>query len=237
MAESYASSCPMPAFPHLTVPLAAALLLALSSVASSQTVEAKAWAILLPQVEFRGATLDESIQALRARSRELDPARQGVNIVCMAPMPADKKLDLRLTNVPLREALRYVAQLSGLRLAAEQTALVLKPGDLNGAPPGFRGSSAAQTASQMILPQVEFRETTLPEAVDYLVTRSRALDPKKQGVNIVLDVPPERRDAKITLSLREVPLGEVVRYTAQLAGLVVAEEPYALVIGPKARPR
>jgi hypothetical protein len=228
----------MPAFPHLPIPVAAALVLAFSSVASGQTVEAKAWAIVLPQIEFRAATLDESIQALRAKSRELDPTRQGVNIVCMAPMPADKKLDLRLTNVPLHEALRYVAQLSGLRLSAEPTALILKPGERSGPPSGVRGSSAAQTASQMIVPQVEFRETTLPEALDYLVTRSRALDPRKQGVNIVLDVPPERREAKVTLSLRDVPLSEAVRYTAQLAGLAVAEEPYALVVGAsKARPR
>ena len=68
------------------------------------------------------------------------------------------------------------------------------------------------------------------EALDFLASRGRALDPKKQGVNIVLDAPVEYRDAKITLSLQNVPLGEALRYAAQLANLVVVEEPYALVL-------
>ncbi len=217
----------MIAFPHLTVRLAAVLIALLPILAIGQTPEARAWAIQLPQIELREATTEETIRMLQAKSRELDPSHQGVNIVCLAPM-ADTKLNLRLANIPLREAVRYVAQLSGMHLSADSNALLLKPGT---AGPSRAGTSAAAlTATGLILPQVEFRDATLPEALDSLAVRSRALDPKKQGVNIILDVPPEKRDAKITLSLRNIPLIEALRYASQLSGLDVVEDPYALVV-------
>lgn len=220
----------MKAFPLLSIRLAVAFLLSLPLAAPGQSVEGKAWAIQLPQLELRDATVEESIRMLANKSRELDPSHQGVNIVCMAPIPAETRLNLRLINVPLREAVRYVARLSGMRLTAGPNALLLAPGGGDSGPTGFKASPAAQAASGIILPQVEFRDSTLPEALDFLVARSRALDPKKQGVNVVLDVPPEKRDARITLSLRSVPLAEALRYAAQLAGLDVTNEPYALVV-------
>ncbi len=220
----------MPAFPRLRVRIAAALILTLSCAALGQSIEGRAWAIQLPQLDLRDATVEESIRALTAKSRELDPTRQGINIVCLAPVPAETRLNLRLANVPLREAVRYVARLSGLRLTLGPNALVLAPGPADAVASNLKSSPAAQTASALILPQVEFRDSTLPEALDFLAAKSRALDPKKQGVNIVLDVPAEKREARITLSLRNVPLGEALRYAAQLAGLDVADEPYALVV-------
>jgi hypothetical protein len=231
-ASCYHLSMSLP-FPALLV---AAIFLSLPRLALSQTPEAKAWAIIVPKIEFRGATLDESVSFFRKKSQELDPARQGLNIVSFASLPEDRKLNLRLTNIPLREALRYTAQLSGLRLSADQHALTLIKGERNGPPAGFRGVTAADTAAQLTIPKLEFREATLPEVLDFFTARSCELDPKKHGVNIVLDVPPEKREARISLSLQNVPLGEAVRYAAQLAGLDVVGEPYALVISQKRKP-
>ena len=217
-------------FPRVLVRATTALLLMLSGAAFGESVESKASRIKVPLLEVRDATIEESVRVLVAKSREFDPSREGVNFVWSAPWPEETRLNLRLVNVPLREAARYVARLAGMRLTADHHALVFAPAEGGGAPPVYRASPAAQKAATLILPRVEFLDATLPATLDYLVNRSRALDPEKLGVNVVLDVPPEQRETRITLSLRDAPLREALRYAAQLADLIVMEEPYALVV-------
>ena len=198
----------------------------------------KAWQINVPLLELREASIDESVRALATKSRELDPAHTGVNFIWRGNPPADTRLNLRLANVPLYEASRYVARLAGARLEADQHALVFVPDHSRNAPSaGSRVSQAALTARELILPRVEFRQAALPEALAYLEKLARAVDPRKAGVNVVLDAPPQMREAKISLSLAKVPFGDALRYAAGLANLVVEEEPYALVVAvPKPKP-
>lgn len=222
--------------PRVLVRAASVLLLMLTGAAFGESVESKASRIRVPLLELREATIEESLRVLVAKSREFDPSREGVNFVWGAPLPAETRVNLRLVNVPLREAARYVARLTGVRLTADRHALVFAPDDGGGARPAFRVSPAAEKAATFVLPRVEFRDATLPATLDYLVNRSRALDPEKLGINVVLDVPPEQRETRITLSLRDAPLREALRYAAQLANLIVVEEPYALVVTtPKLR--
>jgi hypothetical protein len=198
--------------------------------ALAEDAEARAWRINVPQFELREASIEESIRALAARSRTLDPAHEGVNFVWPAILPADTRLTLRLVNVPLHEVARYVARLAGMRLTPRQHALILLPDDDASAPAASRFSAAGRTAGELILARVEFRDATLPAALAYLATSARSADPRKMGVNIVVDIPPEMRDTRITLSLTSVPFGEALRYAATLANLIVVEEPYALIV-------
>jgi hypothetical protein len=87
----------------------------------------KARSLIVPTVDFRDATIDEAVDFLRVRARGLDPEKVGVNIVVNAAGIPDLKISLTLKNVPLSEALRYVAELSNLSLRAEPDALVLQP--------------------------------------------------------------------------------------------------------------
>jgi len=109
--------------------------------------------IVIPRVDFRDATIRQAISFLQQRSRDLDttesdPERRGVNIVLKlpstpAPVPAalqvegespvlptysaDSRITLNLTNVPLYEALRYVATLAGLKVKVEPFAVSIVP--------------------------------------------------------------------------------------------------------------
>jgi general secretion pathway protein D len=110
--------------------------------------------IVVPRVDFRDATVRQAINFLQQRSRDLDttevdPERRGVNIVlklpaASAPAPAaletesgsdvipasyspDSRITLNLANVPLYEALRYVATLAGLKVKVDPFAVSIVP--------------------------------------------------------------------------------------------------------------
>ncbi|MEI6033799.1 MAG: Amuc_1098 family type IV pilus outer membrane protein [Verrucomicrobiae bacterium] len=114
--------------------------------------------------------------------------------------------------------------------------------------------------NRIIIPSLNFTDTTIGEAVEQLKQISRKLDnttddPKqKRGVNIVLKLPPApaavdptavpvpgagasagptaNADTKITLALNNVPLIEALRYLTELSGLKYKVEPFAVSIVP-----
>jgi general secretion pathway protein D len=116
--------------------------------------------------------------------------------------------------------------------------------------------------NRIIIPSLNFNDTTIREAVEQLKQISKKLDtstddPKqKRGVNIVLKLPTPSaapaaadpnaapvagdaaaspsatEDSKITLSLNNVPLIEALRYLTELAGLKYKVDPYAVSIVP-----
>jgi len=105
----------------LFVALTAALVKELTAVE-------KAAKIMIPQVSFQDAALDKVVDLLAKKSQELDPDKQGVKITLQAA-PADQlpRITLVLRNVPLIEALKYVAALADLELAVEPDSLRLAP--------------------------------------------------------------------------------------------------------------
>jgi hypothetical protein len=215
--------------PVFAVVVIALLLLLPARGADPEDAGTKAWRIIVPLVEMRDATAEESIRILTGRG-ELNPTQVPVNFVLPPNLPADKRFSLRLANVPLYEVARYIGQLSGLRLVAQKHALVFVPENGQPARVKPRFSLPAAKAAELILPRVAMRDAGLPEGLAYLAKLSRDVDPKKVGLNVVLDVPPEVREKKITLSLSNVPFGEALRYAAGLANLEVVEESYALVV-------
>lgn len=92
-------------------------------------VDQKLGMIRLPRVQLDGATVEEAVDYLRSQARTHDSmamtaAERGVNI-SVDPGSADsisakdaaaKRITLSLQNVPLRDALEYVARASGLIL-------------------------------------------------------------------------------------------------------------------------
>jgi general secretion pathway protein D len=100
--------------------------------------------IIIPRVDFRDATVRQAVGFLQQRSRDLDttesdPERRGVNIVLKLPaasapasaappsFSADSRITLNLSNVPLYEALRYVATLAGLKVKVQPFAVSIVP--------------------------------------------------------------------------------------------------------------
>jgi beta-lactamase regulating signal transducer with metallopeptidase domain len=104
---------------------------ALSAPADSPapgTVQAKLNGIIIPDIEFRDATVRECVDFLSQKSRELDtagadPSRRGVNIVLKGDPGG--RITLSLTKIPLIEAIKYIAQLSNLKVAVDGDVVTL----------------------------------------------------------------------------------------------------------------
>ncbi len=106
--------------------------------------------LIIPGLQFEDQTLLEVVQFLRAKSQEIDtdpdPENRGVSIVIDAgssSLPGGETVDtvspeniripeIALRNVPLAEALRYVADLANMRVKVEEYAVVLVPRDRAG---------------------------------------------------------------------------------------------------------
>ncbi len=203
--------------------------------------------IILPKIEFREATLREAVDFLRKKGVDLDPEHKGVNIVLRGPEKADTKISLSVTDVPLAEAVKYVAGLGGLEVSADPYALTLQPPGAKAveAPtpavrvlpaPGTPAAALMERAAKIVIPRLEFRDATLDESVEFLRKKSTELDPEKQGVNIVVRHSKTSPEAQITVSLTNIPLSEALRYVAQLAGLDVSADEHSFVVAAKPAP-
>jgi tetratricopeptide (TPR) repeat protein len=114
-------------------PIAAAEPMVLSGIDATTYQLEKLKAIRLPSVKFQGASVEEAIEFLRMKGRDLDETerdltRKGVNIVLKpndTPSTATITLDLR--DVPMEEALRYVTELAGMKYKVENNAVVVVP--------------------------------------------------------------------------------------------------------------
>jgi beta-lactamase regulating signal transducer with metallopeptidase domain len=84
--------------------------------------------LILPRFEFRDATVAECLDYLRRKSRELDAAgNRGVNFVLVPRTDgSDPRISLSLQDIPLDEALKYVATLARLEIAYEPHAILLR---------------------------------------------------------------------------------------------------------------
>lgn len=82
--------------------------------------------IIIPSVQFREATLGESIDFIRIKAAQLDPGKKGVNIIVMPGAPA-ARITLDLKEIPVTEALRYISELGGCRLTTEGQTFIFTP--------------------------------------------------------------------------------------------------------------
>jgi general secretion pathway protein D len=107
--------------------------------------------IIIPRIDFRDATVRQAVSFLQQQSRSLETGvdgQSGINIVLKLPSatapaapptdefadapapttsPTDARITLNLNNVPLFEALRYVATLAGLKVKVEPFAVSIVP--------------------------------------------------------------------------------------------------------------
>ncbi|MCX6856374.1 MAG: type II and III secretion system protein, partial [Verrucomicrobia bacterium] len=170
------------------------------SKAPSGYLSAKMEGIVFPQVEFSGATIEEAVEFLRVKSRDLDvtetdPARKGVNIILKAGDTATAaSISLSLKDVPMLEALRYVTELAGMKFKVEPFAVLIVPVTettteqftrIYKVPPDFEsmsGGSAAPAAAAGAADPFAAGGAAAP-AASGLIARQSALDIlKSQGI-------------------------------------------------------
>jgi len=89
--------------------------------------------INFPTVVFNGATIEEAVEYLRVKSRDLDqttpdPSQRGVNIILKAgDTPSTAQISLDLKDVLMEEALRYITELAGMKYKVEPFAVLVVP--------------------------------------------------------------------------------------------------------------
>ncbi len=238
-------------------------------VAMTPEIEAylkKIESITIPSVEFVDTPIMDAAAFLQQRSVELDtkesdPAKKGINIVVASGKICDTRVNLRLTNVPLSEALRYTAELAGGGLKVDESAVVISYEKSTPRSPDEASAAKAKIAANekklgsIIIPAVEFVETPLTDALAFLHQRSIELDvaeqdPAKKGIDFVLDAGKPSTDDPfsagsgfegdgdpagpvIDLKLSNISLAAALKYTCDLAGMEYKVEPHNLLIRPK----
>ncbi len=101
---------------------------------------------------------------------------------------------------------------------------------------GGRGLEGA--LGKILIPKVDFRDVTVHEAVAFVSQRVRELSGGKQSVNVVwLATPEQTGNARVTLSLQNVPASDVLRYIGDSANLRFSFEALAVTIKPISNPQ
>ncbi|MDF1811087.1 MAG: M56 family metallopeptidase [Verrucomicrobiales bacterium] len=225
--------------------LAVAALGAIGKVESAGNSEMDS--LIVPRVEFTATPLADAVAFLQLKSREADPAKKGINVIIQPDMDKTARINLKLTNVPAIEALRYTAKLAGGDIKIEDHAVLIgkfppseevqQPGDIE---------ANKRKMQSLIIPSIEFIDTPLTDALRFLQQKSVELDVKEQdrnkkGINVILESGPVlhlngykiANPTKITLRLTDVPLEEAIRYTCNLAQYEYVVEPHAIIVRGK----
>ena len=141
------------------------------------------------------------------------------------------KISLDLKDVSLSQALRYITELANLKMTVEPFAVTLAPAAKKPIEATADSKPAdASRADKIIIPSVEFRDATLAESIEFIRIKSRDLDPDKKGINILLKG--DGGSAKITLSLKNVPVSEALRYCVELAGQKLSADENTFLVSP-----
>lgn len=207
----------------------------------SDFIKSKLEKIVIPRVQFNGASIEEALEYLRVKARDLDtltsdPKARGVSILYRpSDPPSAAALSLDLKDIPLSEALRYVVELANLKMSILPYAVVVGEGSATTGASGSRQPAAAEMPSpKVIIPAMEVREASLNECLDFIRNQSRELDPDKKGVNIILE-PGGDSSARITLSLKDVPVYEALRYCAELGHHKLTHDARSYVLRPESK--
>jgi tetratricopeptide (TPR) repeat protein len=92
----------------------------------------------------------------------------------------------------------------------------------------------AKRLEALILPEIAVADAPLGDVLDYLASRAQELSEGKTVLNFIFQGSPEQRRTPVTLSLRNVPMSEAIKYVGQLSRSVIKYEPHAIVVTPAA---
>ncbi|MDD5261880.1 MAG: hypothetical protein PHD76_08535 [Methylacidiphilales bacterium] len=90
-----------------------------------------------------------------------------------------------------------------------------------------------QKLRTLVIKQVDFNDATIEDAVRFLTDQSRLVDPEGTGINFLIRNEQVKQQGKtFSLKLSNVPVGEVLRYITNLAGVRYRLEEFAVFIVP-----
>ena len=179
-----------------------------------KTVDAAITAKLqkLMTVEFKEAQLADVLTFLQKKS--------GLNIVLLSDWSNTSTITLSVRDLPLEQIFRYLGAIANLDYALENGAAVFrgKGGDKSDAKSVAKGADAALLAKLNKPIDVEFVDAPLGQVLDFL-----------RGLTKVNYLQLGQNHPRITLTVKEMPLGQMVRYLGEIIGEECTTEGAAVV--------
>ncbi|HEY8966963.1 MAG TPA: hypothetical protein VIM58_10990, partial [Candidatus Methylacidiphilales bacterium] len=169
---------------------------------------------LFAEAEQARVTGQYDLATSRLRSiLEIDPTNEGAQRK-LAQIAGEKEAYALVAADTNRE--RRLREVEGKWNLPVQNLVAARTSDPNGGPI-IRSNDfkITQKLKSIVIPQLELSDATLQNAVDFLNDKVRQIDPEHTGVNFISRPEALRQAKPITLSLRNIPLGEAIRYIAQ----------------------
>lgn len=192
----------------------------------------------LPQIEFEETPLSDVVEFLRLKSIELDPNRQGVNILFDPEVDQAKPVSLHLGDVTVGTALVCLIDHARLDYRVDNHAFLILPGgkgELAKKVPPEAGATGKFTpavrARSFEMDRVEFVEAPLKDVATYLSRRYKEENPTAPAFNIVLSSAIDDT-IPVSMKLSNVPASRVLYYVSRTTGVEIRLEPYAVFIDP-----
>ncbi|RYD18173.1 MAG: hypothetical protein EOP88_23540 [Verrucomicrobiaceae bacterium] len=185
--------------------------------------------VILARVDFEEVSLMEAVQQLNTMAKEAAKGEPVPRVVLDGSGdPAAKVRELRLRNIPLSIAVKYcaeqtkhrvVAREGELRITREPAAPGAKAGAGDQAPEKAKPENEIpEAAMKIIIPKVEYEDSSLADAVDFLNLKAKEHANGMEAPVIVLDASADPAARVREIRIRNAPLWVVGTYAAEAAG-------------------
>ncbi len=213
-----------------------------SETAAEGRIAKKLKSLIFPNVQFSGATMEEALEFLRVKSRQLDTSepnevQRGVNFILQGAAASTAVISLDLKNVPLSQVVKYTADLAGLSYMIKEAGVVFLSHSNDSAtnPATPINGKAVELAKKVILPHLQFQSATLDEALESIRHGLQHLfeDEEPSAMTNLILKPGGDPKSLITLDLKDVSLWEAVRYIAEQSNHILSADDYAIILTPR----
>lgn len=225
-------------------------------------VRDKLHSIILPRLDFEDVSVEDALTYVTMRIAELDQAEpiemrgMGMVIRRATMKTANDSLgegsngkripELRVQNVSVAAALRYICLLTDMRCELDFK-LTFSPRDPKSPWNSFGSVLEEKGDTQYIaskfrhltVPRVDFENTSIYAAIDFLRLRSAELDvttidPGRKGINFVVHVPKGMEIPVVEeLSMKNASFEDVVKEVCAKTGMRYELDPYSVILVPK----
>ena len=221
------------------------------------TLKRKLEEIVIDHIEFEEVSIQNIINYLRKRSRDLDPEGKGINIILNlkgqessdkgANEENDHPITIVVDKIPLKEAIEYITRGAGLKWRIFHNAVEIASKDVP-----FDAESIALTKSfinpppnqeltakmnakldNLKIDRVEFEDAALSGVLSYLKRETQRIDPEGLGIAIILRTTPAQAQnlPRVSMALNAIAVRDVIECLCQVTGLSYRIEERAVVIG------
>lgn len=179
--------------------------------------------MVIPNIPFAGASLNEALTFLSDKTRSLDPEKKGVVVIASAEVRAmPVKISFEVSDTKVQDFVRYLAMIARLDAVWEGDSVLWSRSTFFRLPfEANRPSARSEQHAKIIFPSVVFAGATIDEAVTYLRLRCRDLDPRRESAHILVDSALDSARRQITLNSKEVTFLDALRQVAFVCGAEV----------------